>query len=389
MAIAQFKDSGQNLHFDRTNAHRAPGGIRSVIPFCKSLATEGGPAWSDAAVICPWTVYMCYGDTRLLAERYDMMAKFVEFLRITSNNLIRADETNKWRGYGDWLSQNADTPRDLIGTAFTVHSAELLAKIAGVLGKVDDVAKYQHFADEVREAWQKKYVTADGDLVGRTQTAYVLALHFNLVKSTQRQHMLDLLVRDIEHRGMHLSTGFVGTPYLTHVLTEGGRPDVAYALLMQKTFPSWLFPVTHGATTMWERWDGWTPEGGFNDAGMNSYNHYAYGAVGEWMYARVAGIDLDPQNPAYRHVVVRPIPGGGLTYARASLHSLYGRIESGWRIEGDTITLDVTVPPNGTATITVPTSDPASIQEAGGATATADGRIFEVGAGSYRFTAKA
>jgi alpha-L-rhamnosidase len=387
MAFAQFKETGEDASFDGVKSKRQPGGIPSVIPFCASLATEGGPAWSDAAVICPWTIYLCYGDRRLLEERYDMMTKFVEFLRRTSNNLIRADESNKWRGYGDWLSQNADTPKDLIGTAFTVHSAELLAKIAGVLGKVDDVARYTYFADEVRDAWQRKYVTADGDLVGKTQTAYVLALHFNLVKSAQRQHLLDLLVKDIESRGMHLSTGFVGTPYLLHVLSEHGRSDVAYALLQQKTFPGWLFPITHGATTMWERWDGWTPEKGFNDAGMNSYNHYAYGAVGEWMYARIAGIDLDPTKPAYKHVIVRPILGGGLTWAKGSLDGPFGKIATAWRIENGVLTLEVTIPPNSTATITVPTSDPSSIQEANGA-APVNGNVLEVPAGTYRITAK-
>ena len=386
MADAQVTDTGQTWSVEGGNAHRAPGGIPSVIPYCASLATEGGPAWSDAAVICPWTVYLCYGDTRLLAERYEMMAKFVEFLRVTSNNLIRSDEPNKWRGYGDWLSQNAETPKDLIGTAFTVHSATLLAKIADVLGRPADAAKYRAFADDVRAAWQAKYVTPDSDLVGKTQTAYVLALHFDLLPIALRPQILARLVTDIEARGTHLSTGFVGTPYLLHVLTDNGRPDVAYALLTQKTFPGWLFPITHGATTMWERWDGWTPEKGFNDAGMNSYNHYAYGAVGEWMYARIAGIDLDPARPAYKHVVVRPVLGGGLTHAKATLDSPFGKIESGWKIDGGTLTLDVTIPPNATATVTVPTHDAASIEESGGVTAT-NGNVFDVGAGTYRFTA--
>ncbi|MGC4031739.1 MAG: glycoside hydrolase family 78 protein [Tepidisphaeraceae bacterium] len=389
MAVAQFKDSGSETSFDGTKAKREPGGIPSVIPFCATLANEGGPAWSDAAVICPWTIYLCYGDTRLLAERYEMMTKFVEFLRRTSNNLIRADETNKWRGYGDWLSQNADTPKDLIGTAFTVHSAELLSNIAGVLGNADDQKKYQAFADEVRVAWQKKYI-ADGDLIAKTQTGYVLALHFKLVPSELRQRFVDLLVKDIESRDMHLSTGFVGTPYLTHVLTDGGRADVAYALLTQKTFPGWLFPVTHGATTMWERWDGWTPEKGFHDAGMNSYNHYAYGAVGEWMYARVAGIDLDPARPAYKHVRVRPVVGGGLTYATATYESPFGRIKSGWSIEAGKLKLNVLIPPNTTATVVVPTAGSGDVTEASGVMpveSSGSAVRFEIGAGSYEFTA--
>src|SRR5581483_3295982 len=148
-----------------------------------------------------------------------------------------------------------------------------------------------------------------------------------------------------------------GTPYLTHVLTAAGRTDVAYALLNQKTFPSWLFPVTHGATTMWERWDGWTPEKGFNDAGMNSYNHYAYGAVGDWMYSTIAGIDIDPQHPGYKHIVIRPHIGGGLTWARGKLKSMYGVIESAWKLDGNKLHLSVTIPPNTTATVHVPFGD--------------------------------
>src|SRR5581483_5398276 len=223
-------------------------------------------------------------------------------------DLIRADESNKWRGYGDWLNMNAETPPDLIGTAFTAYDANLMAKIATILGKREEAEKYQRLFEDVRAAWQKRYLTPAGLVIGQTQTAYVLALHFDLLPPELRPRIEQALVRDIEKRGMHLSTGFVGTPYLTHVLTAAGRTDVAYALLNQKTFPSWLFPVTHGATTMWERWDGWTPEKGFNDAGMNSYNHYAYGAVGAWMYADVAGIDLDPKHPGYKHILIHPAP---------------------------------------------------------------------------------
>src|SRR5207237_4046284 len=201
-----------------------------------------------------------------------------------------------------------------------------------------------------------------GSITVQTQTAHVLALHFELLPNDLRPKAFDALVQNSESRGMHLSTGFVGTPYLNHVLTNFGRPDIAYALLMQKTFPSWLFPVTHGATTIWERWDGWTPEKGFNDAGMNSYNHYAYGAVGEWLYARVAGIDVDPEAPGYKHIIIRPIPrstrlragGGWLQHAAGKLRSMYGTIESAWRIEGDTFHLNITIPPNATATVYMP-----------------------------------
>jgi alpha-L-rhamnosidase len=202
----------------------------------------------------------------------------------------------------------------------------------------------------------------------QSQTAYVLALHFNLLPEDLRPPVFEALVRDTEAHDMHLSTGFVGTPYLNHVLTRFGRPDIAYALLNQKTFPSWLFPITHGATTMWERWDGWTPEKGFNDAGMNSYNHYAYGVVGEWMYSTIAGIDIDLEKPGYKHFLIRPQIGGGLTHARAKFRSIYGDIESAWRVEGKTVKLNVTIPANTTATIYVPF-----------------GETIEAAAGKYEF----
>jgi len=250
----------------------------------------------------------------------------------------------------------------------------------------------------VADAGSGSTTPATGPLTVATQTAYVLALHFELLPESLRAKAFDALVKDIESRGMHLSTGFVGTPYLNHVLTNFGRPDVACALLMQKTFPSWLFPVTHGATTMWERWDGWTPEQGFNDAGMNSYNHYAYGAVGEWMYARVAGIDLDPQTPGYKHIVIRPIVRGGLQHADAKLHSRYGKIESAWRINGNELELNVTVPPNATATIHLPSSDVGSNTESGKPANVAEGlrfieardavSVFEAQSGRYAFRSK-
>lgn len=339
---------------DMADAQRDDGGIPSTVPYCPSIPNEGGPAWSDAAIICPWTIYLCYGDTNILEQCYPMMTRFMQFLVETSNGLIRADESNKWRGYGDWLNMNAETPQDLIGTAFTAYDASLMTKIAMVLGKREDAEKYQRLFEDVRAAWQQRYMTPGGLIIGQTQTVYVLALHFDLLPAELRPRIEQALVRDIESRGMHLSTGFVGTPYLTRVLTDAGRIDIAYALLNQKTFPSWLFPVTHGATTMWERWDGWTPEKGFNDAGMNSYNHYAYGAVGAWMYADVAGIDLDPDHPGYQHILIHPRPGGGLTYARATLESVYGKIESAWRIDGEKLLLNVTIPPNTTATVRLP-----------------------------------
>ena len=244
--------------------------------------------------------------------------------------------------------------------------------------------------ENVRRAWNERFVAADGSLNVPTQTAYVLALHFDLLPEDLRPKAFAALVADIESRGMHLSTGFVGTPYLNHVLTRFGRPDVAYALLMQKTFPSWLYPITQGATTMWERWDAWTHDKGFSDTGMNSFNHYAYGAVGDWMYSTVAGIDLDPSQPGYRRIIIRPTPGNGLTHARAKLESMYGVIECAWGAGESLLHLNATIPPNTTATIFLPTSDANAIKDGGRlveAKEHAPGIArMDVGAGKYDFT---
>ena len=301
---------------------------------------DGGPAWADAGVICPWTIYQCYGDAGLLEARYASMQRFIEFLVRTSRNGLRCyAEYTGWSGFGDWLAldgsdgREGGTSKELIGTAFFAYSSSLLAKIARILGKGADAEHYDSLSAQAREAFVNRFVNADGTIVGGTQTAYVLALHFDLLPQNLRGPAVAELERAISQRDNHLSTGFVGTPYINLVLSGMGRSETAYALLKQTTWPSWLYSVTQGATTIWERWDGWTHDKGFQDPSMNSYNHYAYGAVGAWMYATIGGIDLDPQQPGYKHISMRPQPGGGLTNASASLDSMYGMIKSVWALD--------------------------------------------------------
>ncbi|HEX3356209.1 MAG TPA: glycoside hydrolase family 78 protein, partial [Tepidisphaeraceae bacterium] len=413
---------------DVADSQYEDGHIPSVVPHVTSIHHEGGPAWADAAVICPWWVYQTYGDTRIIENCWPTMTRFVGWMQNSYPDFIRPKPGAKWQGYGDWLSIGAITPPDLIGTAFFAYCANLMAKMARAVGKTAEAEKYTRLFEQVRAAWNARFVKKEGAAVEaavansvyedmgvkasgdpaasrsvsissplsvQSQTAYVLALHFDLLPDGLQPQVFDALVRDIEAHDMHLSTGFVGTPYLNHVLTRFGRPDIAYALLNQKTFPSWLFPITHGATTMWERWDGWTPEKGFNDAGMNSYNHYAYGAVGEWMYSTIAGIDLDPEKPGYKHIVIRPNPGGGLTHASAKLDSIHGVIEVAWRLHDSQLQIDMTIPPNTTATIHLPTSNASAIIESGKPASQAAGLRFiranettaayEAGAGRYAF----
>jgi alpha-L-rhamnosidase len=241
-------------------------------------------------------------------------------------------------------------------------------------------------------------VHEDGTIEGGTQTSYVLALQFDLLPSNLRSLAAAELVRNIQSRNNHLSTGFVGTPYLNWVLSEMGHLDTAYALLKQTTWPSWLYSVTQGATTIWERWDGWTHDKGFQDPGMNSFNHYAYGAIGDWMYAVIGGIDVDPEQPGYKHIIMHPQPGAGLTHATAELQSMYGLIRSAWTQEHDLFDWRITVPANTTATVYVPAKNVTQVTESGRSVETANGitflrmenwfAVFEIISGSYRFSSR-
>jgi alpha-L-rhamnosidase len=360
----------------------------------------GAAAWSDAAVICPWTIYLCYGDARLLEEQYGSMAGWVDYVR------SRVDEDHVWRKgfqFGDWLDYRGRdalnpapvTNGELIATAFFAYSASLLADAARVLGKMADAKAYADLAGKVRAAFNDEFVTAAGRIGPNTQTAYVLALHFDLLPESMRPLAVERLAEEVRRAGYHLTTGFVGTPYLCHVLSRYGHTDVAYELLNQESYPSWLYPVKKGATTIWERWDGIKPDGSFQDAIMNSFNHYAYGAIGEWLYRVVAGIEVDPAQPGYKHVLIQPQPGGGLTYARATLDTPYGLVASAWELTEADFHLSVTVPPNTHATVRLPAEALEAVTEGSQPLTTGNGilsahvaggvAIIEVGSGSYEF----
>jgi alpha-L-rhamnosidase len=342
---------------------------------------DGGPAWADAGVICPWTVYRCYGDTGILERHYDSVKAFLGYMERTHKDFIRSYEGYEgFRGFGDWLSIEAYTPEDLIGTAFFAYCTGLGAKMASVLGKSEDAEKFRALSETVKKAFQKKYVAEDGKLTPPTQTAYLLALQFDLMPEGLREAAAKELVADIEAREGHLSAGFVGSSYANHVLCEGGRNDVAFRLLGQKSWPSWLYPVTQGATTIWERWDGWTEEKGFQDPGMNSFNHYAYGAIGAWLYQRVAGIELDPEVPGYKRFILRPTPGEGLDWAKGSLLTGYGLIESSWKVSGGVFDWTARVPANTSARAYLP---PGKVLESGGVQVS-DG-VYDLEPGRYRF----
>jgi alpha-L-rhamnosidase len=353
------------------------------------------PAWADAGVICPWTIYQVYGDRRLLERHLPAMTRWVEWCRRHSTALIR--DKDRGNDYGDWLSIGANTPKDLIGTAYFAYSTKLVAKSYAAIGNYQRADEYLRLFDAVKAAFIKRYVGADARIHGNTQCCYAMALRFDLLPEELRAKAAQYLEDDIKAKGWHITTGFVGVSYLLPVLTDAGKLGTAYRLLMQDTFPSWLFSVKHGATTIWERWDGWTPERGFQDPGMNSFNHYALGSCGQWLFDTVAGIGLDPRQPGFRHVILRPRPGDALTTASANYESIRGRIASAWAIKDGTLTLDVTIPANVTATLYMPAGDAASVTESGKPAATAEGvklasaqagpPVFELQSGTYHFAA--
>ena len=381
---------------DVDDAQRREGPYTNTVPN-PSMDRAGAPGWSDAGVICPWTIYSTYGDKRLLARHLPGMMKWVDWSREHSTGLIR--DHDRGDDFGDWLSIGANTSKELLGTAYFAHCADLVSRSAKALGDEANAAKYAALFEDIKTAYRKKYFAADGSMIDGTQTTYAITLAFDLLPETNRPAAAQRLADDVKAKGDHLSTGFLGVSYLLPALANHGHADIAYRLLFQDSFPSWLFSIKHGATTIWERWDGWTPEKGFQDAGMNSFNHYSLGSCGQWMYSSVAGIAQAQGETGFGRLAVKPLVGGGLTHVVASYDSVRGKIATAWHVKDGQLTLDVTLPANVVATITVPTADPATVMESGGpagkapsvkAAGTSSGAAsFEVGSGSYRFTAKA
>jgi len=376
------------------------GSVPHVIPNVLGPGAGASAGWADVATIIPWNIYRIYGDKKVLEDQYNSMKAWVDYMESKSKDGL----WNTGSHYGDWLfyrpfddndGKSAVTDKYLIAQCFFARSTQLLINTAIVLNKKEDEEKYKRLLQIVKEAFVREYITANGRLVSGTQTAYVLALNFDMLPESQRQQAAERLVKNIKDYGTHLTTGFLGTPYLCDVLTRFGYADIAYSLLMQKTYPSWLYPVTKGATTIWERWNGVRPDGSFEPATMNSFNHYAYGAIGDWMYRVVAGLDMDDVIPGYKHIVIKPIAGGGLTWASASLQTGYGKIVSGWKIENGKLVLDIEIPVNTTATIYIPAKEAGSVTESGKTLAevketsvagTENGRVIvKAGSGTYHF----
>ncbi|MDZ7725030.1 MAG: alpha-L-rhamnosidase C-terminal domain-containing protein [candidate division KSB1 bacterium] len=379
------------------------GQVPHVVPNVLSLGQEeGGSAaagWADAALIVPWTVYLSYGDTRILEQQYESMKGWVDYMA------LRAGDTYFWNTdytFGDWLAYATDrsdypgatTSKDLITQAYFAHSTDLLIRTAKVLGRDGDVETYSALLEKIKDVFVNEFITPNGRVASNTQTAYALALAFDLVPDSLKNSAARRLAEDVR-AFKHITTGFLGTPQICHVLGEYGYHDEAFMLLNRTEYPSWLYPITKNATTIWERWDGIKPDGSFQNPGMNSFNHYAYGAIGDWLYRVVAGIEIDEQQPGYKHIIIQPHPGGGLEHVKAEHHSLYGAVASEWSIEKETFTLRVKIPANTTATLLLPKTAIDQVTESGQRVADADGVIktgqtgkrgrVQVGSGEYVF----
>jgi len=381
------------------------GSVPFVIPNVIGGNANDGPGastgWADVSTIIPWNMYLAYGDRRILEDQYQSMKAWVNYMKNQSKN-------NLWNSgfhFGDWLfySVNDDTDgssaitnKYLIAQCFYAYSTQLLINAANVLGNKDDALTYTSLLAKIKNAYLNEYVTPNGLISSDTQTAYVLALEFDMLPENMREQAAERLVRNIRKYDNHLTTGFLGTPYLCHVLSRFGYANIAYRLLLQDTYPSWLYPVKMGATTIWERWDGIKPDGTFETPSMNSYNHYAYGAIGDWMYRVVAGLDTKEDGPGYKHIVIKPVIGGDLQNASADYETIYGKASSHWRVAKDSLLMDVEVPANTTATVYIPFVGDSEVLESGKpisfspditvAPAETGFMVLNVGAGVYHFT---
>ncbi|GII76998.1 alpha-L-rhamnosidase [Sphaerisporangium rufum] len=322
-------------------------------------------AWGDAAVLVPWELYRRFGDAGVLRDQYAGARAWVD--RVAA----LAGEDHLWTSdgqLGDWLDPSAppDDPAaakadpHLVATAYHARSAAVLARIAAVLGRHEDHARYDALARAVAAAFRRRWMRPSGLLSDDAQTSYALALRFGLISGDERRDRAGRRLAElVGENGHRIATGFVGTPVICDALTDTGHLDTAYALLTQRRCPSWLYPVTAGATTIWERWDGVLPGGRVNTSKTTSFNHYALGAVADWLHRTVAG--LAPAEPGYRRLLVRPRPGGGLTHAATSHETPYGRAAVSWRRDGVTMTVEVEVPPGTTATVELPESPRVSV----------------------------
>ncbi len=328
---------------DLRDAQRPDGNVPWIIPDVLNCV-DGAPFWGDAAVIIPWEIYMAYGDLKILKDSYESMKKWVEYQNANSKNFIRANI-----GFGDWLQPFAkewkgETSNDIIATAYFAYGAGILSKAASVLGKEDDAQRYKKMSDNIKKAFDAKYVKANYQMSDDTQTAYLVPLNLDVILPEKREKVFEKFLGRLEKDGFYLRTGFIGTPHLNPTLSKFGRDDLAYRLLLNKGYPSWLYPVLQGATTMWERWNSFTLKDGFGDANMNSFNHYAYGAIGQWIYKNVGGLWYE--SVGYKKILFAPTPNAELSPVSIWRKTPYGTAYSNWNLKDGKMNWEISIPSN-------------------------------------------
>lgn len=351
---------------DVTADQRPDGGVPDVVPdiltpdetiindWLLSQGTYGAAAWADVAVILPWTMYLTFGDLEILETQYDSMKAWIDFMVDHAKNYFWSFHNQ----YGDWVALDASegsyhgaTPDELTCMAYFAYSTKLFVKAAKALGKERTAEEYQKLYENIVKQFRSTFFDADGRMTVQTQTAHIVALYFGLVSEENRVKTVEGLKALLAKHDGHLVTGFIGTPYFCHALSENGCTKEAFDLLMKDDFPSWLYQVKMGATTIWEHWDGLKPDKTMWSADMNSFNHYAYGAIGEWMFRVIGGIEAVESAPGYRQFKIQPHIGGGLTRAKAEYQSIYGIISSEWELEHGRVTVKVQIPVNTEAQI--------------------------------------
>jgi len=387
---------------DVRDAQARNGQYPDFAPLASSTIRWGAPGWADAGVVVPWKVYLNYADQRVLEEHYDSVKRFITCRLKQDPDLI-------WGGggYGDWLNgdtidaegypkEGGQVPNEVYGTAFFAHSTALLAQMAKVLGKFEEAEHYFQLADKIRQVFNDRFVAENGVIKGDTQAGYAIALNFDLLPEKLRLLAAEHLVKAFERYDGRISTGFQSTFRMMLELSRWGHNDLAYQLIESTRFPSWGYSIEQGATTIWERWDAYVASRGVNTSAMNSFNHYSIGAVGEWMYKDILGINPDEGNPGYKHIIIRPRPGGTITWARGHYDSIHGRIETSWQINVDRLNLEITIPANTTATVFIPAAGNKDVTESGLPADQAPGvkfirmsdsaAVYGVGSGTYHFS---
>lgn len=370
-------------------------------PFGYEKHFTNAPGWADAAIRLPWLMYLNYNDKDIISDNFKAYEKYV-------NNIVKSNPDLIWRkglglNYGDWLNGNtlnaegfpktgAQVPSEVFSTIMFYNSVTTLARMAEVSGMKEKAEEYSVLAARIKDAFNKTFVNADGIIEGDAQACYALALHYRIFPENMEKNFEKRMIDKFIPYGGRMNTGFHSTLCLMKELSERGYADKAYQLLETSEFPSWGYSIAQGATSIWERWDGYVKGRGFQGAGMNSFNHYAFGAVGEWMYENILGIHPDNSAPGFRHFILKPLPGGSLTWAKGSFDSFSGKIEASWKKENGRFEYDFTIPPNTTATVYIPakSQDKSSIfpDQSGGSfriTGFEKGyAVFEIEPGTYK-----